>query len=182
MEKDYSKNMDAVVTYSDFLTKVVDIRKEINDDDVKKAFEHFDKDGSGKIDMKDMHSLIQRRGHEHLHAATLMEEVENSILQNQNSMKGASVNYNKKMHSREEIGLGTFKNYMLSDDNVSDMSDYTLKSSYIEVDQNDRNANFEDGRFMSAAGINEDKEWKKTNEFSSNLMNYHEDGEEEKFD
>jgi Ca2+-binding EF-hand superfamily protein len=72
----YSKDKDATISYSDFLTKVINFRKEISEDDVKKAFEQLDVDGSGKIGENDINSLLQRRGHDHLQAQTLLHEVD----------------------------------------------------------------------------------------------------------
>ena len=50
----YEKNHDMQIHYSDFLTRALDITKEVEQYDLVKAFQHFDSDGSGKITKEDL--------------------------------------------------------------------------------------------------------------------------------
>jgi Ca2+-binding EF-hand superfamily protein len=50
------------INYSDFLLRIVDIKREIKHEDIANAFIHLDTDGSGKIDVKDLQSFLRRRG------------------------------------------------------------------------------------------------------------------------
>ena len=45
----YEKNKNIQINYSDFLTRALDITKEVEQYDLIKAFQHFDTDGTGKI-------------------------------------------------------------------------------------------------------------------------------------
>ena len=134
----YKDNMDTTISYSDFLTKVINIRREIREEDVQKAFDQLDVDKSGKIGTGDLTNLIQRRGHDHLKASTLMNEVDSKkmILQGDFDTSGdiTQDGYSK----RNEISYGTFKDYILGDDGASEYSEYTGRSSYIYMPPNNQ--------------------------------------------
>lgn len=55
-------NADLKINYSDFLTKVIDINKEVNDFDIETAFKHFDAEGSGKITKESIIKFLKRKG------------------------------------------------------------------------------------------------------------------------
>jgi len=50
----YDKSKDTQINYSDFLTRALDITKEVENDDLMKVFQHFDSDKSGKITKEDL--------------------------------------------------------------------------------------------------------------------------------
>jgi Ca2+-binding EF-hand superfamily protein len=50
------------IKYSDFLLRIVDIKKEVRAEDIANAFMHLDTDNSGKIDTKDLQNFLKRRG------------------------------------------------------------------------------------------------------------------------
>lgn len=55
-------NSDMKINYSDFLAKVVDINKEVNDFDIETAFKHIDTEGSGKITKENIIKFLRRKG------------------------------------------------------------------------------------------------------------------------
>jgi Ca2+-binding EF-hand superfamily protein len=130
--KIYKNNLDATISYSDFLTKVINVRREISEEDVQKAFDQLDVDKSGKIEEGDLTSLLQRRGHEHIKAQTLMHEIDGKNILMANNESEASDNFTEQIIDRNEIGFGTFKDYIFGDmDDVSEYSDYTNGSSFV---------------------------------------------------
>lgn len=50
------------IQYSDFLLRVVDLKKEIKAADIASAFVHIDADKSGRINAKDLRNYLIRRG------------------------------------------------------------------------------------------------------------------------
>ena len=78
MEREFSNQNDGIISYSDFITNVINFKKEIREEDVEKAFKQLNIDKSGKIGVDDLHSLIKRRGHDKLSPETLFNEIENS--------------------------------------------------------------------------------------------------------
>ena len=54
LQQMYKRNNHIQINYSDFLTRALDITKEVEQDDLIKAFQHFDSDGSGKITKDDL--------------------------------------------------------------------------------------------------------------------------------
>jgi calcium-dependent protein kinase len=131
IEKMYENNEEATVSYTDFLSKVINVKREIKEEDVRKAFEQLDADKSGKIEVDDINSLLQRRGNEHLKAETLMSEVDGGKL-----LRVVSVdteNETDPEYNRDQIGYGTFKEFVLGgDDGVSEYSDISRRSSMIQ--------------------------------------------------
>lgn len=130
--------MDTFITYSDFLTKIINVRREIKESDVHKAFEQLDVDKSGKIDHKDLNSLLQRRGHDHLKASTLLDEVETSKMLLSGSAEDSDLIGERANTRRNDISYGTFKQYILGDGEVSDYSDMTWRSSMALPNQEGR--------------------------------------------
>lgn len=100
----HSKNKDLTINYSDFLTRVVDITKEIEHDDLLKAFQHFDSDNSGKITKEDLKNMMKRKGEDMTddEIEKLIQQVDSSL-----SKEGKLNNPN-----RTEINFDTFKNYI----------------------------------------------------------------------
>ena len=135
----YRDKVDTTISYSDFLAKVINIRREIREEDVQKAFEQLDVDKSGKIGTEDLTSLIQRRGHDHLKASTLMNEVDSKRMLMNGDFEASGTMTQDCYSKRNEISYGTFKDYILGDDGASEYSEYTGKSSYIYVAPNNQN-------------------------------------------
>jgi calcium-dependent protein kinase len=140
IEKMYENNQEATVSYSDFLSKVINVKKEIKEEDVKKAFMQLDTDKSGKIEVDDINSLLQRRGHDHIKAQTLMSEVDSGRILRAESSNSSPMT--DQEYDRDQIGYGTFKEYIMGgDDGASDYSDISMRSSMIQ--DSDYNTAFE---------------------------------------
>jgi Ca2+-binding EF-hand superfamily protein len=58
------KDPNLKIQYSDFLLRIVDIKKEIKCEDILTAFNHLDTDKSGTIGAKDLKCFLKRRGEE----------------------------------------------------------------------------------------------------------------------
>lgn len=56
------KDPNLKIQYSDFLLRIVDIKKEVKAEDIANAFIHLDTDRSGRIDVKDLQNFLKRRG------------------------------------------------------------------------------------------------------------------------
>ena len=136
IEEMYQNDPEAIISYSDFLSKVINIRREIKEDDVRKAFEQLDKDKSGKIEMEDLHSLVQRRGHDHLKAEQLMSEVDSGkFLPSKMESNTSMPDFSQGAQDRSEIGFGTFKEYVLGGDGEqSEYTDMTKGSILVQED------------------------------------------------
>ena len=50
------------IKYSDFLLRIIDLKREIRAEDIASAFNHIDSDKSGKIESKDLQNYLKRRG------------------------------------------------------------------------------------------------------------------------
>lgn len=98
----HAKNRKLKINYSDFITRVVDITREVEQDDLIKAFQHFDSDGSGKITKDDLKNLMKRKG-ENLTDAEL-DELLNQV--------DSSPTVANKLTGRTEINFETFRNYI----------------------------------------------------------------------
>jgi Ca2+-binding EF-hand superfamily protein len=84
------------------MTRVVDITREVEHDDLIKAFQHFDSDNSGKITKEDLKKLMKRKGEN-------MTDRELDELLNQ---VDSSPKEEHKYNGRTEINFETFKNYI----------------------------------------------------------------------
>ena len=62
LKKLNKKDPNLEIQYSDFLLRIVDIKKEIKAEDIANAFFHLDTKKSGKICAKDLHDFLKRRG------------------------------------------------------------------------------------------------------------------------
>lgn len=100
----YGENKNLKINYSDFMARVVDITKEVEQDDLLKAFQHFDSDGKGKITKEDLKNLMKRRG-ENL----TDDEVDDLLAQVDSSFKKSG---HLADNARTEINFETFKNYV----------------------------------------------------------------------
>jgi len=98
----HAKNKNLKINYSDFMTRVVDITREVEHDDLVKAFQHFDSDNSGKITKEDLKNLMKRKG-ENLSD----DEIEELLHQVDSCAEEDS-----KSNDRTEINFDTFKNYI----------------------------------------------------------------------
>ena len=53
---------DLKIKYSDFLLKIIDLKREIKPEDIEHAFNHIDAVKSGRITTKDLHGYLKRWG------------------------------------------------------------------------------------------------------------------------
>ena len=53
---------DAQLEYSEFLSRALDVKKEITKEDMKLAFEHLDCDKTGKINTQDLSIALEKHG------------------------------------------------------------------------------------------------------------------------
>lgn len=125
----HAKNKNLKINYSDFITRVVDITREVEHDDLIKAFQHFDSDNSGKITKEDLKNLMKRKG-ENLNDQELEE------LLNQVDSSPTAVN---KLTGRTEINFETFKNYIYK---LSPMSPSLTNNRGEELKTRNRDDNF----------------------------------------
>ena len=98
----YDKNQNMQISYSDFLTRALDITREVEQDDLLRAFQHFDTDGSGKITKEDLKDIMKRKGE------NLNDEQLNELI---NQVDGTPPK-DKNIKDRTEINFETFKNYI----------------------------------------------------------------------
>lgn len=98
----YDKNQNVQISYSDFLTRALDITREVEQDDLLRAFQHFDSDGSGKITKENLKDIMKRKGE------NLNEDEINELI---NQVDGTP-SKDKDLKDRTEINFETFKNYI----------------------------------------------------------------------
>ncbi|CAI2362808.1 unnamed protein product [Moneuplotes crassus] len=99
----YAENEDLKIQYTDFIARVLDITREVENDDLIRVFQHFDSDGSGKITKDDLKMVMKRKGE------NLSEEELNELI----GQVDSSLRAGKNENNRTEINFETFKNYML---------------------------------------------------------------------
>ncbi|CAI2359090.1 unnamed protein product [Moneuplotes crassus] len=128
IESKLKDNLDSKISYSDFLNSVINIKKEVREEDIQKVFDQLDMDRSGRINYNDLCSFIQRRGDENVTAETLFQEIDMS--QNMDTEQDVSFLSESKGEDRKEISFSTFKNFMMCDNDISEASDGTMKSSF----------------------------------------------------
>lgn len=162
IEEQYKDKMDANISYSDFLAKVINVRKEISEDAVQKAFEQLDVNHKGKIDAKDLTSFLQRKGIDDVNADHLLSEVD----KNKHKMSIGPHSENRFDHmfnsNRQDISLGTFKEYILGGKDQSEVDEFSVRSSIAYDDTFASNHNITDEmghvlRENDAKGINDDQ-------------------------
>lgn len=130
IEEQYKDKMDAKISYSNFLTKVINVRKEISEAAVKKAFEQLDKDNKGKIDAKDLTSFLKRKGIDTVDADHLLNDVD----KNKNALSMGPDQFERLSSldngNRQDISLGTFKEYILgAQGDQSEIDEFSVRSS-----------------------------------------------------
>lgn len=181
IESRLEADLDKTIGYTDFLNSMVNMRREVKEEDIKKGkfvgedlhpdlfhldppfifcnlsfgnlsnyqfllimaivFTQLDTDCSGKITANDLKSFINRRGDEDIHAETLFKEVDES--QHQPTAPTTTC-----ASERKDIGLNTFKNFILSEDDISDISESTFKFS-VALPHKDSDSTNEDEFYMS---------------------------------
>ena len=130
IEEEYGGSEDPSISYSDFMTKVINFKREIKEEDIEKAFKQLDVDKSGRIGAEDLHSLIQRRGHDHLTPSEFFSEIDKAKSMNLSELESSEDLVNASSQ-RQDISLGTFKQYILGDGEMSEWSEFTVRSSFI---------------------------------------------------
>ena len=121
--------MQQLVTQTSW-PKLLTLNKEIKEEDIEKAFRQLDVDKSGKIGTEDLNSLIQRRGHDHLTPSEFFSEIEKAKSMNLSEFENSEDLINASSQ-RRDISLGTFKEYILGDGEMSEYSEFTVKSSFL---------------------------------------------------
>lgn len=128
IEEMYKDKMDTPISYSDFLAKVINIRREIREEDVRKAFDQLDINKKGKISTEDLSHLLQRRGHDSVRASTLLKEVDQQrLIYQPHEQTLDNSGTMPEGFKRKDISYETFKEHFLGgvDDGASEMSEYT---------------------------------------------------------
>jgi len=54
IESKLKDNLDSKISYSDFLNSVINIKKEVREEDIQKVFDQLDMDRSGRINYNDL--------------------------------------------------------------------------------------------------------------------------------
>lgn len=75
------KNPHLKIKYSEFLLRIVDIRREVRAEDIFGAFSRIDSDGTGTIDAKDIQNFLLRKGNgvTEKEAAEMIKAVDSKI-------------------------------------------------------------------------------------------------------
>lgn len=62
LKKQLEKQKDITLDYTDFLTKIIDVKSAFKEEDIINTFNHFDTDSSGAICINDISKHMNRRG------------------------------------------------------------------------------------------------------------------------
>ena len=139
----FQKNKNTQISYSDFVTRALDITREVEQDDLMLAFQHFDTDGSGKITKEDLKNIMKRKG-EYLNEEELDELI--------NQVDESPINGDAK-NNRTEINFETFKNYIYK---LSPMSPSMRQGNLSPTTDRDENFSFELRKVQNQEGDGED--------------------------
>ena len=74
--------------------------------------------------------MIQRRGHDHLTPSEFFSEIEKAKSINLSEFENSEDLINTSSQ-RRDISLGTFKEYIFGDGEMSEYSEFTVKSSFL---------------------------------------------------
>jgi Ca2+-binding EF-hand superfamily protein len=110
------KDPNLKIQYSDFLLRIVDIKKEIKCEDILTAFNHLDTDKSGTIGAKDLKCFLKRRGEE------VSEKEVNTMLRMANE-KSRSTEFKEKKTSHESDDV--------IDSVIPEEMDYKMFKTYL---------------------------------------------------
>lgn len=114
------KDPNLKIKYSDFLLRIVDIKKEVKAEDIANAFKHLDTDGSGKIDAKDLQSFLRRRGEDitEEEASAMIRKAETKVSSLSMELRDKKTTYGSDdkfdTNVPQEIDYPMFKKYLLS--------------------------------------------------------------------
>ena len=146
LKKLNKKDPHLKIKYSDFLMRVVDLKKEVRAEDIAFAFSHIDSDNSGKINAKDLHSFLKRRGDD-----ITIDEAQNMI--KKAGLKVWSLNFDSRdkniVSSGEfeggaeqgELDYPMFKTYLLAQSIESQGAMLLKKQSSIRFSEYWRTSN-----------------------------------------
>lgn len=90
IEKMVDLDPNVTISYSDFLTKVISMRKIISEKEVENVFKQLDTDKSGKIGVSDLNSFMERKGKFGLDAKALIQQVDSKRFSMDQGLVGES--------------------------------------------------------------------------------------------
>ena len=126
------------INYSDFLAKVIDINKEVNDFDIEKAFKQLDSDNSGKITKENLALFLRRKGDSkpEENASLLLVSATNRLKAKQEHQNRDSQLFTKIDSQNNDLSIGAFKRYLLSPSETSPNVLMMRRSSFSNYEQN----------------------------------------------
>lgn len=144
LKKLNKKDPDLQINYSDFLLRVVDIKKEVKAEDIANAFFHLDASESGKICATDLQKFLKRRGDEFS-----LEECKEMIRKAEEKLLSISNDYKDRKSEDEELGethadtsghceeldYKAFKTYLLAPSPESHQKAFLKSQSSIRISE-----------------------------------------------
>ncbi|CAI2384535.1 unnamed protein product [Moneuplotes crassus] len=132
------------IHYSDFLLRIVDVRKEIKAKDIANAFFHLDGSKNGKISAEDLHRFLKRRGDEFD-----LEECKDMIRKAEEKLLSLSADHKKnntqndtqddtqagELGQTEELDYKDFKTYLIAPSLESTQTALLQSQSSIRISE-----------------------------------------------
>lgn len=135
------KDPNLKIQYSDFLLRIVDIKKEVKAEDIANAFIHLDTDRSGKIDVKDLQNFLKRRGEDATEeeAAKMMRKAECKLSSLSIELKDKKTNCESddKFEAQPpfELDYKAFKTYLCAASPESQTNSYLRSQSSMRFSE-----------------------------------------------
>lgn len=144
--KELSKNNpDLKIEYSDFLLRIVDLRKEIKAEDIANAFFHLDSQKTGKIRPIDLQKFFKRRGEEisEEQALDMIRKAELKLSSLSIDFKDKRTNCESEMQVTtkdgmkqiDELDYKAFKTYLIAPSPESHQNNYLKYQSSIRFSE-----------------------------------------------
>ena len=138
------KDPDLKIQYSDFLLRIVDIKKEIKAEDIANAFFHLDVSENGKISADDLHKFLKRKGDE-----SSIEDCKDMIRKAELKLSSLCTDHKDRRTNHEtlddtqredlgrteELDYKAFKTYLLAPSPESHQTAFLKSQSSIRISE-----------------------------------------------
>ncbi|CAI2385645.1 unnamed protein product [Moneuplotes crassus] len=144
LKKLNKKAPELKIHYSDFLLRIVDIKKEIKAEDIANAFFHLDTSDNGKISADDLLKFLKRRGDESTleDCKAMIRKVELKLSSLSTDHKDRRANnetmdetQGEDLGRTEELDYKAFKTYLLAPSPESHQTSFLKSQSSIRISE-----------------------------------------------
>ena len=112
-----NRDAGATIDYFEFLARIIDVHTDISEDEIRKAFKHFDTENANKITDLGLKKFFKLKGDKlsDTKASMILNQVDYDSDHDDSRIRSDSGVLSSDSCSRDEIGFNTFKDYILND-------------------------------------------------------------------